>query len=157
MSTENLSESHVIFLDNCCLHRPHDDQSQPRIRLESDAVLHIIRMVEAKKLIWVGSTILRAEIESNANAVGRTANLATYDMLCDSKSVEDVDLAIAKRFHKKGFGPIDAVHLSVAERHGCKFLISTDDRFVKSAKRCKRELRVCVQNPLDWLRKNAHP
>lgn len=30
-----------IYMDNCCLNRPFDDQSKIRIRLESEAVLFI--------------------------------------------------------------------------------------------------------------------
>ena len=30
-----------IYLDNCCLNRPFDDQSKMRIRLEAEAVLFI--------------------------------------------------------------------------------------------------------------------
>ena len=43
-----------IYLDNCCLNRPFDDQSQFRIRLESEAKLKIqdeIR-VGSFELIW---------------------------------------------------------------------------------------------------------
>lgn len=29
-----------IYLDNCCLNRPFDDQSNLRVRLESEAVNH---------------------------------------------------------------------------------------------------------------------
>jgi hypothetical protein len=31
-----------IYLDMCCLKRPFDDQSQPRIRLETEAVLALL-------------------------------------------------------------------------------------------------------------------
>jgi hypothetical protein len=29
----------VLYLDVCCLKRPFDDQAQPRIRIETEAVL----------------------------------------------------------------------------------------------------------------------
>jgi hypothetical protein len=31
-----------VYLDMCCLKRPFDDQSQPRIHLESEAVLALL-------------------------------------------------------------------------------------------------------------------
>ena len=31
-----------VYLDVCCLNRPFDDQSQDRIKLETDAVLSIL-------------------------------------------------------------------------------------------------------------------
>lgn len=33
-------------MDNCCLNRPSDDQSNPRIHLESEAIKTIIDLVE---------------------------------------------------------------------------------------------------------------
>ena len=32
----------TVYLDVCCLNRPFDDQTQDRIRLESEAVLLIL-------------------------------------------------------------------------------------------------------------------
>jgi hypothetical protein len=32
----------LIYLDMCCLNRPFDDQSQPRIRLDAEAVLALL-------------------------------------------------------------------------------------------------------------------
>jgi hypothetical protein len=36
----------LIYLDVCCLNRPFDDQTQERIRLEAEAVLHILAIVQ---------------------------------------------------------------------------------------------------------------
>lgn len=38
-----------IYLDNCCFNRPFDDQSQIRIRLESEAKLKIQEEIQVKK------------------------------------------------------------------------------------------------------------
>jgi hypothetical protein len=35
-----------IYLDVCCLSRPFDNQSQERVRLESEAVLMILHRIE---------------------------------------------------------------------------------------------------------------
>ena len=34
-----------IYLDNCCFNRPYDDQSQPRIRFETQAKLHQVTAI----------------------------------------------------------------------------------------------------------------
>lgn len=43
-----------IYLDNCCFNRPFDDQSQIRIRLESEAKLKIQEEIQAGnfKMVW---------------------------------------------------------------------------------------------------------
>src|SRR5947209_7134436 len=51
----------LIYLDMCCLNRPFDDQSIDRNRLESEAVLAILRRVDQKRWEMVGSTALEIE------------------------------------------------------------------------------------------------
>jgi len=36
-----------VYLDVCCLNRPYDDQAQPRIHLEAEAVLIILARCRA--------------------------------------------------------------------------------------------------------------
>ena len=31
-----------IYFDACCLNRPFDDQRQPRVRLEAEAISHLL-------------------------------------------------------------------------------------------------------------------
>lgn len=54
-------------MDNCCLNRPSDDQSKPRIHLESEAIKTIIDLVE--KEIWelLSSDVLVYEISNTAD------------------------------------------------------------------------------------------
>jgi hypothetical protein len=46
------------YLDGCCLNRPFDDQSQPRVRLEAEAVLSILKMADDRESEILGSDIL---------------------------------------------------------------------------------------------------
>jgi len=52
-----------IYFDTCCLNRPFDEQTQERIRLESEAVLAILSRIEKGEWDWVGSDVLTDEIE----------------------------------------------------------------------------------------------
>jgi len=47
-----------IYLDNCCFNRPFDDQSQIRIRLESEAKLKIQDDIMESKIELARSYIL---------------------------------------------------------------------------------------------------
>ena len=51
-----------VYLDACCLNRPFDDQTQTRIRLESEAILLILSSVEAGRLRLIASEALHFEI-----------------------------------------------------------------------------------------------
>lgn len=54
-----------VYLDGCCPSRLTDDQSQPRVRAEADAIERIMRMVHEGVATWVSSTILNVEIDRN--------------------------------------------------------------------------------------------
>ena len=53
-----------IYLDMCCLKRPFDDQSQPRIRLETEAVLSLLA-AESATVDFIRSAALRLENRQN--------------------------------------------------------------------------------------------
>jgi len=38
-----------IYLDACCLNRPFDDQSQARIRVESEIIIFILSRIYEKE------------------------------------------------------------------------------------------------------------
>ena len=54
-----------LYLDVSVLNRPFDDQSQVRIRLETEAFLAILERIETGELVMVGSTVLDFENEAN--------------------------------------------------------------------------------------------
>ena len=54
-----------IYLDNCCLNRPFDNQLDIKIRLETEAKLYIQYLIKKKKLQIVWSYILDFENSKN--------------------------------------------------------------------------------------------
>jgi len=58
-------------LDACCLNRLADDQSQPRIAKEAQAIEQIFRLLRAKMIEWLSSTALEAETSNNPDAERR--------------------------------------------------------------------------------------
>jgi hypothetical protein len=54
----------LIYLDMCCLKRPFDDQSQPRIRLETEAVLGLLA-IESDEVSFLRSPALMLENSFN--------------------------------------------------------------------------------------------
>src|SRR5689334_19529927 len=63
----NSSSMTKIYLDNCVLNRPFDDQSQERIRLETEATILLLARLERKEWTWLGSQALELEIDKMAN------------------------------------------------------------------------------------------
>ncbi len=57
-----MAKEYTIYLDVCCLNRPFDDQTQPRIRLETEAILEIISRCRTGEWKLLSSTALESEI-----------------------------------------------------------------------------------------------
>jgi hypothetical protein len=123
-----------------------DDQSQPRIAEEADAVEQILRLLRAKAIEWWSSTALRAETGNNPDAERRyevevLLLLATDTIVLDSQIIRR-----AQELEAVGYGAFDALHLSSAEAGSAEVLLTTDDRFIKRAVRGVGSPRVRVMN-----------
>ena len=141
-----------IYLDTCCLNRPFDDQSQERIRLETEAVMIILARFGRKEWTWLGSQALEIEIERgpDVEAQARLKRIAEY--VGQSIKIGQKELERARELENAGFSGFDAIHLACAETGAADVFLTTDDRLLKSAKRLSKKIRMKVENPLDWLK-----
>lgn len=53
-----------VYLDNCVFNRPFDDQSQIRIRLETEAKFYIQTLIKQDQIALVWSYIIELEIRT---------------------------------------------------------------------------------------------
>jgi len=120
-----------IYLDMCCLKRPFDDQSQPRIRLETEAVLSLLA-AESATVDFIRSAALRLENRQNP-IILRTARV---DMWLDQKPVSDVDRSRTAELMTCGLANFDALHVASAELSGADAFATCDDRLRKAVERC---------------------
>ena len=141
-----------IYLDNCALNRPFDDQSQERIRLETEAVVLLLSRVERKEWTWLGSEALEIEIDRTPDADQRLKRVVKF--VHSVVEITDKVLIRASELQAAGFVGFDAIHLACAERGKADVFLTTDDRLLKAAKRLSKKLLVKVENPLDWMKEN---
>jgi predicted nucleic acid-binding protein len=139
-----------LYLDVSCLNRPFDDQSQPRIRLESEAITLILEGIDAGTWEEVSSRMVEIEILAIADETRRRRVLELIPRVRIDLAASVFDRA--KELVKRGFCAADAVHLAAAEHAGAAVVLSCDDRLIKRAGRILDELRVRVVNPVDWLK-----
>ena len=140
-----------IDLDLCCLKRPFDDQSQPRIRLESEAVLALLRQA-GDRTEFIRSAALDLENEQNPLR-WRAARVRMW--LEAQLLVVPADAALTARtaeLMSMGFKNFDAFHLASAELTGCDAFSTTDDRLLAGGQRHPGAVRVRVMNPVDLAR-----
>lgn len=140
-----------IYLDVCCLNRPFDDQEQERVRLEAEAVLMIMARLKNDQWQWLSSEVVEDEIRQapDPKRRERLQKLTLYAQESFILTEDEVKRAVELR--KLGFGDMGALHLACAESGGVDVFLTTDDKLINRATRLVKQLRVPVDNPLNWL------
>jgi predicted nucleic acid-binding protein len=137
-----------IYLDNCSLNRPYDDQTQIRIAIEAQSKLYIQRLITEKKLDLVVSYVSRFENNANPYATKRNPidlffqNAAIF---IDSSHSVSVDTRAAEIMKHK-IKTKDALHLSCAIEAGCDSFITTDDGILRYK---TTDIQIC--SPITFL------
>ena len=140
-----------IYLDNCCLSRPFDDQTQPRIRLETEAIVLIIEHFYAGQWQWISSEVSTFEADQNLDLRQRLQVKFLLNYVHQMISVGTTETSRGKYLESLGFKPFDALHLACAESGNADLLLTTDDQMLRKARSISSQLRIRVENPLTWL------
>lgn len=147
----NIETPVKIYLDVCCLNRPFDDQSQHRIRLESEAVLLILTRVQNEDWLWYSSDVVLEEIEQTPDLKRRERVMQLNTHASVVYQISETDIVRAGEVADLGFSSMDALHIACAESCGADAFLTTDDRLFRRASRLVGQLQVVVENPLNWL------
>jgi predicted nucleic acid-binding protein len=140
-----------IYLDACCLNRPFDDQSQPRVRFEAEAISLILEKLNQGEWDWVDSEVLLYEVGQNPDLENRHRVLSFASMAHQVVELSDKILRRAEELEEAGFDSYDAVHLASAEFGKADVFLTTDDQILKVAARKKKLFSFTVENPVKWL------
>lgn len=146
-----MSQNYRIYLDACCLNRPFDDQTQPRIALETQAILSILSQCQSGQWRLITSTALDVELDQTPD-LDRLNNVRSILTVAKIKVISSQALEERSReLQKLGFSGYDAAHLASAERGRVDIFLSTDDRLVRRSRRYAQIIQVAVDNPVQWL------
>ncbi|GAA6615436.1 PIN domain-containing protein [Scytonema sp. NUACC26] len=140
-----------IYLDVCCFNRPFDDQTQERIRLESEAVAAILTRCQRGEWQLLGSETIDTELKGAPDgerkkqtqlwAASAKAKILITEQI-ETRGLELIEI---------GFKDFDALHIACAEAGKADILQTTDDRMLRLAARHQKLLQVRVGNPFQWL------
>lgn len=138
-----------LYLDMCCFKRPFDDQRQPRVRRETEAVSTIIGQAEQARFALVRSPALLVENDANPREDRRLAAALWMEgaaiQVTHSSEVE----VRARELSTLGFAPLDALHVAYAEAAGARILLTCDDGMSSLGRRHAGILRTVIANPID--------
>ena len=137
-----------LYLDICTLCRPFDDQSQMRIRLETNAYYLILQALQDARYTMVVSPVHFEEANAISDTEERREILAVLETLGTAAKCEvAATRARAEFLHSRNFGIADAAHVAFAETTADVF-ITCDDRL---ARKCRREkVGVTTVNPVEF-------
>jgi predicted nucleic acid-binding protein len=138
-----------LYIDLSCFNRPFDDQSQERVRLETEAVLAVLtRIVEGKDaLLW--SWVMSFENDKHPNPERRD-EIAVWEAISErtvglSNQLEER----ARQISGAGIFGLDAAHIASAEEGGAEVLLTCDDALARRSRRLALALRVL--NPVAYF------
>ena len=150
-----MSQSYRIYLDACCLNRPFDDQTQPRIALETQAVLSILSQCQSGQWKLIASAALDAELDQTPD-LERLKNVKAILAIAKIKVVSSPSLeARSRELQTLGFSGYDATHIASAEKSNADIFLTTDDRLIKEARNNISLIHVEIDNPVQWLIKTT--
>lgn len=135
------------YLDNCCFNRPFDDQSDLRVRVETEAKFLLQSLFRDGTAEYVWSDVLDYEASLPPFA-GRAPLFAPWrDGAARHVSM---DASIARRgaeIARCGVRKLDALHLASAEAAGCDWFFTTDKGILAKIQSLGR---MRVANPVDF-------
>ncbi len=137
----------LVYLDTSIYNRPFDDQTQPKIYLETQAVILILQMVEAKLIELVNSSALEYENSRNPNPLNQSAMDRYLQMAVVKQLVNPAIRLRTGQLEQLGLKAVDALHVACAEASYSNYFITCDKRLINRAS-C---LTLKVMNPTDFI------
>jgi predicted nucleic acid-binding protein len=136
-----------VYLDTSIYNRPFDDQTQPKIFLETQAVILILQMVETELIELVSSSILEYENSQNPFIVNQVAMSRYLQMAVIRQQVNESIRNRAEQLEQQGIKSMDALHVACAEVTNSDYFLTCDKRLIN---RCQK-LAIRTLNPVDFI------
>lgn len=136
-----------VYLDTSAYNRPFDDQTQPKIFLESQAVVIILQMIESGIVSLVASSVLEYENSRNPYPLEQEAMNRYLQMAEVRQMVDEAIRQRAEELGHNGLKAVDALHVACAEMLRSDYFITCDKRLIN---RCAK-LVLKVVNPVDFV------
>jgi len=140
----------LLYLDNCCLNRPYDDQAQLRIYLETLAKLSIQESILSRRNLLAWSYVLDYEVGRSPFVERRERFLQWKQIAARHCNESESILQKAEEVQKKGTKVVDSLHIACAINMECDYLVTTDDGMLG-----KDFEGIMVIGPLDFIKITA--
>jgi hypothetical protein len=139
-----------IYLDCCCLQRPFDDRSQPRVAVEAEAILAVLALCESDHLELISSDALLLEIDQIPDHIRKEDALAILNLAKKTVELTSEIEKSGREFESYGIKTLDALHLAFASFSRVDYFCTCDDKFIKKAKLLE-SLNTMVVSPTELV------
>jgi predicted nucleic acid-binding protein len=139
-----------VYLDNCALNRPFDDQSSDRIKAESEAVATILENIRSHSVELVWSSAIdyengRSPVTERREAVSQWRSYSLIEITA-GENVEH----LAHSLLELGIDKLDAIHIASSITGSADYFVTTDDRILKRGGKIGE---INIVNPVDLAEK----
>jgi predicted nucleic acid-binding protein len=141
-----------IYLDTSVYNRPFDDQTQPRIWLETLAFSVILQMIENNIATLITSSVVDYENSRNPHQLRRAWVNKVTVFAADRQLVNEEIRQRAEALEQGGIKPIDALHVACAEMAKGDYFVTCDDRLINRYRRLQQDTDLMVCNPTELVR-----
>jgi predicted nucleic acid-binding protein len=116
----------------CCYNRPFDDQSQTRVRMETEAKLHLQALAKQRLVALIWSYVLdfenqRNPIRSCQESIALWRGIASHQVAGTSAILAHGEALVAKH----GLKSFDALHIACAYAAKADMFVTTDDQILR--------------------------
>jgi predicted nucleic acid-binding protein len=120
-----------LYLDLCCFNRPYDDQTQARVRLETEAKVVLQQKVKDAECALVWSATLDFECSNNPFEEHRHAIMQWRQLAASIVIADRLVIDKAQQLVGQGVGHFDALHVASAIAGQADMFVTTDDRLIR--------------------------
>jgi hypothetical protein len=135
----------------CCFNRPYDDQTQPRIRIETEAKVVIQQKIKNAECELLWSSILDFECAKNPFEEHRIAILNWRNIASTITMADESVLERATSLMACGVGKYDALHVACSISGGAELFVTTDDHLLKRLRAVDGVVAMLPQDALAFL------
>ena len=140
-----------IYLNNSALNRPFDDQSQARIKLETEALFQILLDIDIGNSRLILSEV--TELENSKNPY-YSVKVRIDELI--SKADRKIKVTaptrkLAGTFENAALNGMDGLHLAAAIQGKVDFFLTCDDSFLKKAKKVTSDRPIRIMNPIKYV------
>jgi predicted nucleic acid-binding protein len=123
-----VGRSMKLYLDTSALKRPFDDQAQPRIALETEAIITVLAMIQSGEASLLSSSVLEYENAGNPQPERRRWTSRLLQLAAITHPLTATVQQRASLLERQGLKPLDALHVACAEAAPADYLLTCDDR-----------------------------